>query len=235
MDRPIDESPPSESTEAISMSDETYAAMHARVTEVIGSTDAPNQSAAANAITEYAAYIADGDVDRMLALGLPVGATPDAEMVSRFRTMLAAFPPRGQPSGWRSFNDLQVLRWGFASSRRARWEGVALENITAQHFPAGTPSAELTAIWRMNPPPGYTSSAEAQALFHIPGLNERARIGEVASLMVSFPVQIERGDLWLVTVLLAEHKPGEWYPVFHRTDVATSVDPFPSNRAPRPN
>jgi hypothetical protein len=112
---------------------------------------------------------------------------------------------------------------------------VALENISAQYFPAGTPSDKLASLWRMNPPPGYTSSAEAQALFHIPGLNARARTGEVASLLVSFPVQIERGDLWLVSVLLAEHEPGEWYPVFHRTDAAKSVDPFPSNRAPRPN
>lgn len=91
MDRPDDESRPSESSEAVSMSHETYAAMHARVTERIGLTDAPNQSGAADAITEYAAHIADGDVDRMLALGLPVGATPDAEMVSRFRSMLPRF------------------------------------------------------------------------------------------------------------------------------------------------
>jgi hypothetical protein len=234
VNRPTDESSPGESVEAVSMSDEIYTAMHSRVTEVIGMTDAPSQSAAADAITEYAAYIADGDVDRMLALGLPVGATPDAEMVSRFRSMLAAFPPRGQPSGWQTFNDLQVLRWGFASARRARWESVALDAIEAQYFPAGTASEASARLWVMNPPDGYRSSGEAQALFQIPGLNERARTGEVASLRISFPVQIERGDLWLVSVLLAEHKPGEWYPVFHRTDVAKSVDPFPSNRAPRP-
>lgn len=233
--RPDLEPSPTEMQRAATMSDEMYTAMRSRIAEAIRSVGAPNPEDATNAATEYAAFVADLDVDRMLALGIGANAIPHAETVGQFRTMIAGFPDRQKPAGWKTFNDVQILRWGFGVSRPARWESVVLETINATYFPAGPETPEFAAIWDMNPPDGYEFSGDATATFEIPDLYRQARMGEVASLLVSIAVQIERGDRWLITLHLAEYEPGKWYPVAYRKDAATSVDPFPSNRAPRPN
>jgi hypothetical protein len=234
VERPPDAGNPRESVEAARMPDEMYLALRDRLDDLIRKSGAPGPDRAAHVAAEYAAFAADNDVDRMLALGLPVGATPNAEAVARFRVQLEAFPARGQPSGWKTFNDLQVLRWGFAISRIARWSSVALDTISVEYFPAGDVHDELAAFWRMNAPAGYKVSGKAQALFEIPGLNTRAHNGEVASLLVRYAVVTERGDEWLLTSLLAEHKPGEWYPISMRKDVLTTNRPLQADRAPRP-
>lgn len=217
------------------MSPETFFEIERAVTEAIdaGSDDAV-ASRAAPIAAQYLAYIADNDIDRAAALGLPVAATINPEALGPTRQQLEIVPERMKPRGWQSFNDLQALRWGASISMLARWQQVALDTIETVHSPAGTPHPEIRAFFVMNPLPGYEVSAAGNALFMIEGLNPRVHSGEVASLLIRMAVQIERGDWQRVSLLLGEHSPGQWYPVAHRVDIIKEVSLFPNTRKARP-
>lgn len=217
------------------MSPETFFAIERAVATALEANAGDEIASRASPIAaQYLVYIADNDIDRAAALGLPVAATINPEAIGPVRQQLELFPDRLKPPGWQTFNDLQALRWSASTSLSARWKQVALDTIETVHSPAGTPHPELRAFFVMNPLPGYELSGAGNALFMIEGLNPRVRSGEVGSLLIRMAVQIERGDWQRVSLLLGEHLPGQWYPVGIRVDTIKEVKLFPDTRRARP-
>lgn len=221
---------------SLRMPQETQDAIHSAIQEEIAAIDAlPGASSAINAAAEYFALIADNSPDNAFALAYEVGAKPDPELLARSRAQLAAIPDRVKPANAQAFTDLQVIRWWYASVVPARWNQVSPETLHATYLPKSQVNPELDALFHMNPPDGFVHSTFAQFLFPLPNLLQRVRTAQTDALMLAVEVAIERGDRQRVTLLLGEYEPGKWYPVAHRTDFRTKVQPFAADRAPRPN